>query len=157
MRRIHVIAISVCLALGAFALYTSASAAGTELGARLNGEKEVDEEGNGGQGDPDGSGTARIRLLPKRDRLCFDLAWKGIGSPTAAHIHDGAAGTNGPIVVTLFTSDVPLPDTIRSVEGCIPATDETLAHYRHDPSTHYVNIHNEEFPGGAIRGQLRKR
>lgn len=156
MRRIYITLVAAALALATFALYTSASAAGAELRARLNGAKEVDEEGNGGQGDPNGSGTARIRLLPKRDRMCFDLSWKGIAAPTAAHIHDASAGKNGPIVDTLFAAEAPLPSTINSVKGCISATDETLAHYRHDPDVHYVNIHNEEFPSGAIRGQLKR-
>src|SRR5918997_807670 len=50
------------------------------LAASLTGAKEVP-----GPGDPDGRGKARIQL--KKDQICFELSWRKIDAPTAAHIH----------------------------------------------------------------------
>jgi hypothetical protein len=32
--------------------------------------------------------------------------------------------------------------------------DQTVAEILADPGSYYVNVHNAEYPGGAIRGQL---
>jgi CHRD domain len=127
-----------------------------QLTARLLGRNEVPPA------DPDGRGQAFVDT--GRTRVCFALAWTRIGPPIFAHIHQGAAGDIGPVVVPFF--DVPepagsppaaLPDTINAVAGCIGGQDPAvLRAIRRDPSAYYVNVHNAEFPGGAIRGQLRR-
>src|SRR4051812_38377180 len=66
---------------------TSASAAGTVISLDLKGTSE-----------PNASGSAVLRILP--NRVCYRLTAKDVTLPTtAAHIHKGAAGTNGPVVV----------------------------------------------------------
>jgi hypothetical protein len=85
-----------------------------------------------------------------------------IEAPTRAHIHDGPRGVAGPIVVTLFEGGtdpdfIPLPDSISAVEGCVSGQERALLRdIRDNPREFYVNIHNEDFPAGAIRGQLRR-
>jgi hypothetical protein len=50
-----------------------------------------------------------------------------------------------------------LPDTINAAAGCVGGQSPALlADIRQHPSAYYVNIHTAEFPGGAIRGQLRR-
>jgi hypothetical protein len=81
--------------------------------------------------------------------VCFDLAYSGIANPTMAHIHDGAAGTPGPVVVDF---GVPTPD---SFSGCVDNVDNVLAaDILMNPAEYYVNVHNADHPAGAIRGQL---
>gem|GEM_PF-1057843 len=100
-------------------------------------------------GDPDGSGTATIRLRPEKGEACFELTASDIGPATAAHIHEGAEGVAGPAVVTLD------PPTGGSSSGCVSNVDtDLLRNILQNPEQYYVNVHNEEFPDGAIRGQL---
>jgi hypothetical protein len=138
-------------------LVSGAGAGGTKRLARLTGAQEVP-----GPGDDDGRGRAVIRLAPGAGRVCFELSWRRIEAPTRAHIHEGPRGVAGDIVVSLFEnvsgSDfIPLPDSINAVEGCVSGQDRALLRdIRDNPRDFYVNIHNVDFPAGAIRGQLRR-
>jgi hypothetical protein len=124
---------------------------GAKRSASLSGENEVPPA------DPDGSGKGIVRLKKGNSEVCFTINWKNIGPPTRAHIHDGPAGQNGDIVVAFFDSTTALPSTISEVRGCVGGVDEDLiADIKKNPEEFYVNVHNEEFPGGAIRGQLQK-
>ena len=90
--------------------------------------------------------------LVAADRLCFAILVDHIDPPTLAHIHEGAAGTNGPIVVTW--SRQPIGDPGVSA-GCVPGIDPALVErIRRTPSEFYVNVHTGPFPAGAVRGQL---
>ena len=119
---------------------------GGKLKANLTGAKEVP-----GPGDTDGRGNALVAVLPRFDAVCFRLRWRDIAAPTAAHIHKGASDVAGPIVVTLF-------DGQADDRGCINGLtdDDLLRDIKRNPRDYYVNIHNADFPGGAIRGQLRR-
>lgn len=153
MRTRNLLVVLVALVLaGVIALVATSSAATTELRARLRGSEEVPEPG-----DEDGAGRATIRVNDETYRVCFNLGWRNIGAPTMAHIHEAPDGEAGPVVVTLFTSDAPLPETIKGVRGCAGEVDPALAQdLIANPSDYYVNIHNPEFPAGAIRGQLHR-
>jgi CHRD domain len=127
------------------------SGAVTELIARLNGEKEVP-----GPGDPNGKGRALIFPNVKKRRVCFDLKWKRIQGPLQAHIHKGGPDVAGPIKVTLFDQDEPLPGPSAAVDGCIKKLKRKLVRkIKNYPKRYYVNVHNENYPAGAIRGQLK--
>ena len=126
---------------------TAATASSSVLSARLTGEAEVPP------GDPNGVGSARIRLGERR--VCFTLRWSRIAPPTAAHIHVAPPGEAGPVVVPLF--GVPLPPELSGVSGCVEGVDPGLIRaIRRHPRQYYVNIHNAPFPEGAIRGQLHR-
>jgi hypothetical protein len=138
------------LALAAVGLLvpTLSGAAATQLSAKLKGNEEVDG------GDPNGRGEAFVAVKkPRKRKLCFQLSWDKIEPPTAAHIHKGAKGVNGPIKVALFED----PDglTVSEVEGCVKKIKKRIAKkLRKSPENFYVNVHNAEYPNGAIRGQL---
>lgn len=111
----------------------------------LTGTQEVP-----GPGDPDGTGTAEVRVDPREGQVCWELNARGIDPATAAHIHRGAPGIAGPPVVTLTT-----PDAAGHSEGCAaaePMLARQLAMMGHE---FYVNVHTGPHPAGAIRGQLR--
>jgi hypothetical protein len=118
------------------------------LAAQLRGSEEVP---NPPGGDPDGRGRAHIELLPGFGAVCFLLDWRNIADPTAAHIHPGRRGVENPPAVELFNAS-----NVRE-KGCVEGVDPALIRrIRRNPRAFYVNIHNTEFPDGAIRGQLRR-
>lgn len=147
---------SVFLALSSCVLMllvnSSAFAQGVSHFAVLDGGNEVDGiTGEAGVGDPDGFGSATV-ILRGSGTVCFGLLVNGVDTPTAAHIHDGVAGVNGPIVVTLTPPTAGNPGN-RS--GCVAGVDPTLfGRLRSSPFEFYVNVHTVAFPDGALRGQL---
>jgi hypothetical protein len=118
-------------------------AAGDQFRAQLSGANEP------GGGDPDGAGLARVEINDTTNTICTDLEIRQINAVTAAHIHRGAAGVNGPPVVTLDA-----PDDNDS-DDCDEASDALVDEIRNNPSVFYVNVHTADYPNGAIRGQLR--
>lgn len=67
---------------------------------------------------------------------------------TAAHIHQGAAGTNGPVIVP-FQKD---GDTYKAPAGA-KLTEAQVASFK--AGDLYFNVHSAANPGGEIRGQLK--
>ncbi|NUU19949.1 MAG: CHRD domain-containing protein [Streptomycetaceae bacterium] len=121
--------------------------------ATLTGAEEV--PGNDGKavGDKDAKATAYVRI--KGDQVAFSITWEGMPAPTAAHIHQGAKGANGAVVVPFFAA--PLPDTAKAATGSVTVADQALLdRIRNNPGNWYFNLHTAEFPGGAVRGQLTK-
>ncbi len=120
-------------------------AAETTLTADLAGVTEGDSPG-----DPDGSGTASIVIDPEAGTACWDLTAEGIEPVTQSHIHIGAEGESGDVVVPLDVDGFE-----GTSEGCVEDQDAaTLQAIVDDQSGYYVNVHTADFPGGAIRGQL---
>jgi CHRD domain len=120
---------------------------GRPLSATMTGAAEVP-----GPADPDGTGTATIRLTPGLGRVCFILNVANITLPAAAaHIHIAPPTAPGPIVVPLVA-----PDATGSSQGCVSTTRALVKSILKHPSDYYVNVHTTDFPAGAIRGQLGK-
>ena len=123
------------------------AANGRPLKADLVGANEVP-----GPGDADGSGTARLRLNQGKKRICYRIEVADIALPvTAAHIHAGAEGATGDPVVTFE------PFVDGTATGCVTDLERSLVKaIRRNRADYYVNVHNAEFPDGALRGQLTK-
>jgi hypothetical protein len=118
--------------------------------AVLLGGNEVSPEGEANAGDPDGVGSATV--LIDGTTVCFGITVNNLDEPTAAHIHRGVAGVNGPIVVP-FTP--PAGGNPGASGDCVPEVDpEVVREIRANPGGFYVNVHTEQFPAGAVRGQL---
>jgi hypothetical protein len=117
---------------------------GVPLTANLPGWAEVPVPGNGA-----GNGRITVVVDPPKSQLCymfFDV--NGIGTPTAAHVHTGAAGVAGGPVVTLK------PPVDGSSSGCETISADLAKALVSNPAGYYVNVHTAEFPQGALRGQL---
>ena len=146
------------------------------LQADLTGRQEVatNAESNKIVGDPNGRGEIYVfgidndvtgtTITDNSRTLCYVLIASGIaqlseapGNGRAAHIHRGAAGTNGPVVANLaWPQDGQAADCISETENgkfTVPAgiAQEILQR----PENFYVNVHNTEYPSGAIRTQLK--
>jgi hypothetical protein len=114
--------------------------------AFLNGANEVP-----GPGDPDGFGSALVHV--GRDSVCFEITTAAVEPWLASHIHVGAAGVAGPIVVDFTTLLEPLPED-GFAAACVEGDREVLRQIRSHPGDYYVNVHTASFPAGAVRGQL---
>ena len=121
----------------------TALAGGTVFQIALTGEAETPA------GDPVATGTSSVRLRAGQGQVCYQIAGKNLPPAVAAHIHSGAAGVAGPVVIPLNT-----PDAAGASSGCAPAGRPLVSSILKAPASYYVNVHTAEFPGGAIRGQL---
>ena len=103
-----------------------------------------------GPGDPDGSGTAVFRINAGQGVITYEMTVNNIATATAAHIHRAPVGEPGPVVVPLRApSSGSVSDTVN--------VDKALAQeIIRNPSAFYVNVHNADFPAGAVRGQLSR-
>ncbi len=109
----------------------------------LSGAQEVHPADNDGHGfftyDLDGT------------TFCWTLEWTGIDTATAAHVHQAPRHVAGPVVIPLSVGD----GSGAPVAGCSEIDAALAAAIEADPKAFYVNVHNEAFPAGAIRGQLK--
>jgi hypothetical protein len=96
--------------------------------------------------DVDGLGFAVITI--NGTNLNYTIFTQNIGAPTLAHIHNGVAGQNGPIFVHFNVNTL--------TNGTVAITQQEANAINANPSGFYVNVHNGEFPGGAVRGQLAR-
>jgi CHRD domain len=120
---------------------------------RLDGGQEVPPA------DLDGRGI--FAYVAINDHICYVLTARDIAPAALAHIHAAPRGVNGGIVVGLiaptqgFSKDciTAVPDTTPNTMDVL--TQSELAAIIADPTQFYTNVHNADFPGGAIRGQLR--
>ncbi len=159
--KIKLLALTTAVAAGGvFALTGVASAGHTNpvLEATLDGRSEV---ANGATdrrlvGDPNGRGEAYVFGIDgDATTLCYVLTVSKLSGATAAHIHEGAAGENGPVVVTLAPpADGNAADCLTEGEPGKFVGGQTVAEILENPQDYYVNVHNPEYPGGAVRGQL---
>jgi len=146
MRRATLLA-ALVLAVVMIAAVPVVAAPRANLEASLTGEKEVP-----GPGDPNGRGEADVKVF--REEVCYELTFKRIAPATAAHIHQGGPNVAGPIVVTLF--ERPNNPVERHISRCVDISRSLSEALREHPSRYYVNVHNEPYPNGAIRGQLHR-
>ena len=143
MRKIMLPIFVLVLAVLTFAHLAAADE--MKVKANLTGAAEVP-----GPGDPDGGGTVQIALNPDKNEVCYDLTVTKIDEATAAHIHEGAVGKDGPVKVGL---DTPKGG---SAKGCKTADAAVVKDIMANPANYYVNVHNAAHPKGAVRGQLAK-
>jgi hypothetical protein len=121
----------------------TATTGGTAMNVSLTGEAESPA------GDPVATGTSTVRLRAGQGQVCFQLAAANLPTAVAAHIHAGASGVAGPVVIPLAT-----PGTDGKSSGCTAAARNLVGKILASPAAYYVNVHTAEFQGGAIRGQL---
>jgi hypothetical protein len=108
------------------------------------------------------SGMAVFKGL--QDRIWYLINVTSIDKVTAAHIHSGEQGENGPIVAWLFRSDIPTAKlngtlfqgniTTDMLQGPFLGKQLSELEFGMQNSTTYINIHTADHPEGKIRGQI---
>ncbi|MEO5588743.1 MAG: CHRD domain-containing protein [Gemmatimonadaceae bacterium] len=133
------------------------------FGTHLRGDEEVPPV------DTKAQGQAEFRLSDDGTSLSFKLIVANVDNVTQSHIHIGASGVNGPVVVFLFRSvaggvtenGILAEGTItranliaRPAIGFGATIGELVAAMRSGRT--YVNVHTVAWPGGEVRGQLEQ-
>jgi hypothetical protein len=120
----------------------SAAAAVTTFEVGLSGLNEVPPVSG------PGAGFARFTFDDVTRVLTYDVTVFGLSADqvTAAHIHRGAAGVNGPIVHFLSATG------FMQASGRITLSEADVADLR--AGNFYVNVHSVANPGGFARGQM---
>ena len=121
-------------------IYGSGVALGADVKVMLTGANEVPPVTTSASGD----GAISIA---DDGTVSGSVTTKGVQG-TAAHIHMGAAGSNGPVIVP-FTKE---GDTYKAPAGAKLNADQLKAFKSGDL---YVNVHSAANPNGEIRGQLK--
>jgi hypothetical protein len=94
-------------------------------------------------GPPGAKGTARVVADQDAHTVCYKLTYEGPGEMTAAHIHRGEKGLNGPVTIPL--------DVKAECVNPAPAEIKALVDW---PDGYYVELHTIVFQqNGAVRGQ----
>lgn len=117
-------------------------ASGQELKIVLSGSQEIPPVTT------TASGTASITV--NADKSVIGSATIAGMAVTVAHIHEGAAGTNGPIILPLVKS----ADNVWSVPPGARLSD--AQHESYKAGNLYFNIHSEAHRSGEIRGQIKR-
>ena len=133
---VRVYAVAALLALVPFA------AAAQTYTANLSPDSVIPDPG------PDGA-SGFATLVFDSSSVSYNLLFSGVDSPTAAHIHEGAEGASGPVVVDLAPSF-----SGGFAAGSVAVAADTIAAIVSNPAGFYVQVHSTDFPAGALRGQL---
>jgi hypothetical protein len=143
---LSLLVLSLFVGVAAIAFTSSEVSAQQPHFAILTGAAEVP-----GPGDPDGVGGATVTLNTTTGQVCTNIGVARIAPATAAHIHRGTADVAGPVVVDFTGLLIP---GLSVATGCVMANPMLVAEIAANPSGFYVNVHNADFPNGAVRGQL---
>ena len=130
-----------------------------EFSANLTGDSEVPPVTT------NSTGSAEFELNDDGDEMSYDLEAEDITGVLYAHIHQGSASENGPIVVTLFNAtDGPTDEidgtiesgtfTAEDFEGPLQGQNMTDLVDAIGSGQAYVNVHTEANPPGEIRGTI---
>ncbi len=149
MKRLLVI---VAAGVSLFALPGAVAAQQQTCTASLSGAQEVPPVNT------DASGSATVTISSDGSSLSYRVNYRGLsGAASASHIHFGARGVAGPVILPLNVGPSPFSGTLteanleRVPDG--PQTFAAAVRAIREGDT-YVNIHTAANPGGEIRGQL---
>ncbi|MES2209555.1 MAG: CHRD domain-containing protein [Chloroflexota bacterium] len=102
-------------------------------------------------------GEATVVISADNATIWYVVEYSGLsGALAAAHIHVGAAGVNGGVILPLVASASPMVGTLTATNftpsGAITTFAEAVAALKAGGT--YVNLHTAANPGGEIRGQV---
>jgi len=135
----------------------------TNFQAHLNGSAEVPSVKTKAQGE------ATFKLSKDGESIHFKITVSNIENVNMAHIHEGASGADGPIVVWLYPSAPPANLISGKTNGVLaegtitnanldgPLKGKSITDLLNDIKSGdaYVNVHTMQNPAGEIRGQIK--
>ena len=161
MRRIRFVFVTVVAIFALGAPAAMGQSFDIDYGAQLKGTHEVPPVETAGSG----RAVFDVRDAGNNGVVAYRLFLRNIDEVTAAHIHVGCPGENGPIIVTLFSGGPTGTVNGVLVRGLITRDDlegplegrgiRSLIRAMNSGCT-YVNVHTLDHPGGEIRGQIQQ-
>ena len=119
--------------------------------ASMGGDRAVEVRLSGDQEVPavktSASGTGSVTVKDDRS-VSGTIRTQGVAG-VAAHIHEGAAGQNGPVIVPMDKTG----DNEWSTKSGAKLTDSQYESFK--AGRLYFNVHSAQNKGGEIRGQIR--
>ena len=97
------------------------------------------------------TGNGLFGFDPLTKKFTARLALTGMNA-TMAHIHNGAVGSNGPILFPLSETVAGSGIWVSAVDAVLTDAQVTLL----NSGALYFNAHSSAFPGGEIRGQIAR-
>jgi hypothetical protein len=174
MKRLAIVALGILLTSGCSSSNSSPSTTSGPTTTRFTADLKASSESPAITGaEANAAGTVTIDLIQNKDSagnvtssaVNFTATFQGFPSTSVvniAHIHTGASGVNGPILVntTVNPGEVVLANgagtfTRVGVGTTLSATD--AAAIIANPAGFYFNIHTAANPAGVMRGQLVKQ
>jgi hypothetical protein len=144
-----------------FNLHTTANPGGEIRGQILAAGDAYFADLNGAQQNPPlvltGSGTGLVVISADASTITYLLTYSGLSGPVnAAHIHAGAVGTNGGVILPFVVGPSPMTQVLTSgtftPSGAVTTFAQAIAAIRAGGT--YFNLHTTAHPGGEIRGQI---
>jgi hypothetical protein len=104
-----------------------------------------------------GTGTGLAVISADSSTVTYLITYSGLTGPVAAsHIHTGAVGVNGGVILPIVPGPSPMSGTLTSAiftpSGSVTTFAQAIAAIR--AGTTYFNLHTAAHPGGEIRGQI---
>jgi hypothetical protein len=145
MRKLATFVALACLLLAP----SSGLAVSATYSLTMTGPQEVP-----GPGDPDGTASGTITLDDLSGVVSWSFTYANIDVPSAMHIHgpNAPAGATASPFIVLSTATSGGAGTL--IGSLVHANLAQVTQILSSPETFYVNIHNEPFLGGAVRGQV---
>jgi hypothetical protein len=140
--RRKLLSLATALVIGASAMFGIAGAAfAVDVKVLLKGDEEVPPVKTSATG-------SGFFAIANDNTIAGTVNTTGIAG-TAAHIHEGAPGKNGPVIIPLTKTG----DSY-AVPAGTKLSDAQKAAF--ESGNLYVNVHSAAHPGGELRGQLKK-
>jgi hypothetical protein len=142
MRPLRILALAVTAA--AFMVVASpAQAATVQMTSTMTADEEVPQKGPAGA-----TGSATLDFKTDTNEVCYTFVTQNLSDAlTSGHIHKGAKGMAGDVFIDLQV-------TAGKLTGCVPSDAAKMQAVLANPQGHYVNLHTQSNPQGAVRGQL---
>jgi hypothetical protein len=128
--------------------------AADDFSASLSGAQEVPAVSTSA------SGGATVNIITDSEvtEINYEVTYSGLSGPLmAAHIHLGAAGVAGGIMLPLVIGPSPFSGTLKEADltptGSVTTFAQAIDAIR--AGNTYINLHTAANPGGEIRGQLK--
>lgn len=144
MKKIVIAVIATALTLGITPFAQASSTSVTKLVVKATGTNESMNKGA-----KTGSSSGTFILNESKNTLCSNVKTSGLTGVVASHIHKGAQGVDGGVVVPFNVSKFN-----KSGQTCVKVAHALLADIAMNPNMYYFNVHTKTVPSGAVRGQL---